>query len=200
MRTINLTALLSVVLCLLGTAAAHHHAGCLTVNKIPPLTEFTCEICYRRKPNAPNSVGCGPLVSEQDKCRFYQYFKASKSSRCAECETGFALDYKTNTCVKGTIQGCISEYFIPGKGHFCNGCNNGYANVQSTGFASKCIPASQVEKPIANCLWGGDYRKSSNFINCFLCKPGFSGSQYLLVKIKSKIFFKFFFNFSNFFS
>ena len=34
---------------------------------------------------------------------------------------------------------------------------------------------------------------------CVICKPGYS-VQYLLVKIKSKILFKFFFNFSNFFS
>ena len=59
------------VLCLLGTAAAHHHAGCLVVKKLLGLKEPTCDVCYRRKPNAAETVGCGPLVGDKDKCVLY---------------------------------------------------------------------------------------------------------------------------------
>ena len=160
MRTLKLTSLLSV-LCLLGTAATHHHGGCLSVQKITGLPERSCNDCYRRKPNAPKSVGCGPLVSEQDKCRFYQYLGPRRTITCSECLAGYASVIANTSCVPGTVQGCVSEFLYPNHEHLCFACENGYASTNNTAGTSKCIPSSQVENPIANCVWGGIYKKGS---------------------------------------
>ena len=122
MRTPKIASLLSV-LCLLGSAAAHHHASCLNVQKFLGLKEPTCQVCYRRKPNAPQSFGCGPLVGDQDKCRFYQYLSYTNPSIiCSQCEAGYALDPDTNTCVKGTIPGCLAEYKATDGSRVCYFC------------------------------------------------------------------------------
>ena len=173
-RTFSLLPLLSV-LCLIGAAAAHHHAGCLIVKKIAGLSELSCEVCYRRKPNAPKSVGCGPLVSEQDKCRFYQYFKAVKRTRCALCEAGFALAIVNATCVPGILKGCLAEGVNLDNTRFCYGCRDGYAELTKNSSTS-CVPLAEISDPVANCLYGGFYEKRGaiTIANCYRCKAGFS--------------------------
>ena len=174
MRTPKIASLLSV-LCLLGSAAAHHHAGCLNVHKFPGLKDLTCQVCYRRKPNAPQSFGCAPLVGDQDKCRFYQYLSYLKQPIvCYQCEAGYAFDDQTSTCIKGTIPGCVSEYKHSDGSRICYGCKNGYSVL--SGRSSRCIPSAQVRKPIANCLWGSLYEKggANSLIYCIRCEAGFS--------------------------
>ena len=173
MRTFTLASLLTV-LCLLGSATAHHHQGCLLVEKFPTLPERSCAICYRRKPNAPKAVGCGPLVGEQDKCMFYEHFRTAKKTICGHCLEDYALDFKTFTCVAGKIQGCIAEFVDPDGIRSCYACKNGYSVTQNR--TSTCVPASKVDKPIANCLWGGPYEKKAQVTtsNCYRCQAGYT--------------------------
>ena len=158
MRTLNITPLLAL-LCLLG------------------LNEPSCAVCDRRKPNAPKAVGCGPLVGDQDKCLFYEHFRTAKKTVCGHCLEGSALDLKTHTCVPGKIQGCNAELIYLGGIRSCFSCKDGYAKVSTDGTA-KCVPTSQVENPIAHCLWGSTYQKTANFstINCYRCQAGYTVS------------------------
>ena len=174
MRTFSHISLLALF-CLLGNADAHHHQGCLFVEKMPTFKEPSCESCYRRKPNAPVSVGCGPLVGDQDKCMFYEHIRSAKRTICARCLENYALDVTTLTCVPGKIQGCNAEFLNPNGKRRCYSCTNGYAQLFQNN-TSTCIPANQVDKPIANCLWGGVYQKTTQpaAINCYRCQAGYT--------------------------
>ena len=174
MRTLKLVSLLAV-LCLLGSGAAHRHGGCLLVQKIAGLPELSCAVCYRSQPNAPKSVGCGHPASDQDKCRFYEYFPAVKGDKCAQCLAGSALRLKDFTCVPGTIDNCVAEYVNPKGGRLCYGCKNGYAQLAKDG-TSTCIPTAKVTKTIANCQIGGLYEKfgQATQSNCYQCAAGYT--------------------------
>ena len=175
MRTLNQISLLAV-LCLLGSAAAHHHGGCFFVEKIAGLPELSCAACYRSQPNAPNSVGCGHPSSDQDKCMIYEYFKFPKKDLCGRCVENYALDVKTFKCIPGKIKGCNAEYLYP-DGRKCFSCTNGYAELLQDG-TYKCVPPSQVNNPIANCLQGGLYDKKAQpqVRYCSRCQTGYSAT------------------------
>ena len=172
----NLSATLAI-LCILGTSYAHHHQGCIDVQRLYPSKNITCFDCYHRKPNAPSGkVGCGPLQSSQDRCAVYHYFETSNAVHCQQCKPGFAYYSNTTSCLQGTIQGCVAEYKFTNS-HYCTACANGqYALTLPNNAGSRCIPASQVKKPVPNCLWGGVYTNQDNYSHatCARCKSGFA--------------------------
>ena len=179
MRTITLFPLLTA-LCLLNNSAASPYPGCLKV-ATPTFTsrDASCAVCYRRKLSYPKSPGCGPLLSSQDRCRFYKYSGNSGASRCVECKTGFALNQRNGACIQGTISRCRAETYETNDTRFCTECETGYyAQLLSSGV-SRCVPAGQIQKAVPNCLYGGFTQKTGNFVStsCARCKPGFSLSS-----------------------
>ena len=187
MRTLS-PAFIIAALFLVRTAATHHHQGCLLVEKFPTLPESSCDVCYRRKPKVPKPVGCGPLVGDQDKCMFYEHFRAAKRTVCGHCLENYALDSRTYTCVVGKVQGCVSEFINPDGRRRCYACKNGYS-IQFHDGTSKCLLPSEVEHPIANCLWGGPYVKEpfqAATINCYRCQPGYTVDFFSLKCEKAK--------------
>ena len=185
MTTFKLTSVALTLLCLLGSSLTHHHIGCLSVGRFPRAITPVCFECYRRKPNTPNGVGCGPLMPESDKCAFYVSLPQANDFGCGQCKPGYAFNFNTKKCVTGTIQNCAAEYFNQFKKSQCQGCLNGYALLDGESmFTKKCIPPAQVPIAIKNCLWGGNYRPKGfdplhnrdipAFVSCFRCKPGFS--------------------------
>ena len=176
MRTINLLPLLAL-LCLLGASNAQYSSGCYSIKQRPGHnSSLPCNLCYERQANYPASEGCGRHL--YNNCALYI---SSPNNDCYQCKPGYALNTNNKACVGGTIQGCVAEYTDRYNRHRCYGCSNGqYAQLEDdSDQVKRCIPASQVENPIENCLYGGEYRRSqspsnhthlSGVITCFRCE------------------------------
>ena len=174
MRTLKLASLLAV-LCLLGSAAAHHHGGCLYVENIVGLPR-TCGVCYRSQPNAPKSVGCGKPTGVQDYCMFYRYYIIPKKNLCVRCVENYALDLKTFKCTPGKIKGCNAEFIYPDGVRRCFSCTNAFAEPFQGSY--KCTPWSEASVKIPHCLSGGISGKGADAGTryCSRCETGYTAT------------------------
>ena len=144
-------------------------------------SDGNCAQCFHRNILLDGS-GCGPKLSNSDKCSLYQKgeVKGKSQSYCSHCKPGYARRYNTkpdgtitgksiSSCLPSKIKNCVDEYVV-GEGHGCLGCSGGlYVDYTADGTYF----CKEVSKPIPHCMWGS-YAFGSNKPSCFRCEEGYA--------------------------
>ena len=152
---------------------ANSFNGCVSAN-----SNGKCDQCLERKVLIDGN-GCGPLQPTNDTCLIYGYNGIFKRELCNVCKTGYANKLifdggnVTQSCIPGTIQGCLLEEDVTlGKLNetICEACpNNTYSVLNLTTKTSTC---QNITNPIANCKWGA--AAIFNEIQCSRCNDGYA--------------------------
>ena len=163
---------LIVFVALAATITANSFKGCISV------VDGKCLQCLERHVY-PNGTGCGPARPQNDTCLIYGYNRFEKKQVCSGCKTGYAdqVTIKGNkliqTCVPGTIKGCLLEADIVVGNKTTTEClacpNNTYSVLNRTTRTSTC---QKVAKPVPNCFWGSTSDAAG--AKCARCKDGYA--------------------------
>ena len=119
-----------------------------------------CAVCYKRRVIFTNR--CSSTISN-DNCLLHNYL-----GNCLTCEMPYAYDITgSQKCVKVVYPtNCQVAQVIDGN-VVCSTCINSWPSNDG----SECLPASLVQNPIKNCLWG--MGSSVQGFKCFRCQDGY---------------------------
>ena len=162
----EVVAQLLLILTLVSASASLNHQ--CSNNCYSCSSRYGCGECYERKTMIVRQDGVEKEVCSSEPAPASDPCLLDYGEGCYICKPGFALRANaTSPCVKGIIKDCRLEV-ISGTQHFCAFCLGGYPSRDQ----SKCLPAKQVNNPIAFCSIGALDAKDRS-LGCAQCETGY---------------------------
>lgn len=121
-------------------------------------TENGCEACFKSLWTEEGL--CKLDATIPNNCLLTAKNEQSGAVGCVLCDSGFAMEPFTGTCVPGTVKNCEVEITIFGQ-YICAACNGTTPSLQG----------STCDEGVAdNCKWGSN---NGGTVGCFRCEDGY---------------------------